>query len=71
MKQSTSTYILVHIHEWRRRRRLVRVFIPDQILSGWFVKSLLPKITKDVANTGVVTEEQVISQAQYFNLIYT
>jgi len=31
----------------------VKVFIPDQILAGWFVKSLLPKIT----------EEQVIVQA--------
>ena len=56
-----STYILDHIHEWRCIRRLVKVFIPDQILAGWFVKSLLPKIT----------EEQVIAQAQYLDLVYT
>jgi len=56
-KKSTSTYISDHIHEWRRRRRLVKVFIPDQILVEWFVKSLLPKITEDVAKVGVVIEE--------------
>lgn len=71
LKQSTSTYISDHIHEWRRRRRLVKVFIPDQILAEWFVKSLLPKITEDVAKAGVVTEEKVISQAQYLDLVYT
>ena len=31
----------------------------------------LPKITKDVAKAGVVTEEQVIAQAQYLDLVYT
>ena len=41
----------------------MKVFIPDQILAEWFIKSLLPKITKDVAKGGVVTEEQVIAQA--------
>jgi len=49
----------------------VKVFIPDQILAEWFVKSLLPKITEDVAKAGVVNEEKVIAQAQYLDLIYT
>lgn len=71
LKQSTSTYISDHIHEWRCRRRLVKVFIPNQILVEWFVKSLLLKITEDVAKAGVVTEEQVIAQAQYLDLVYT
>ena len=48
----------------------MKVFIPDQILAKWFVKSLLPKITEDVAKAGVVTKEQVISQDQYLDLIY-
>jgi len=39
----------------------VKVFIPDQILAGLFVKSLLPKITK----------EKVIAQAQYLDIVYT
>lgn len=60
LKQSRSTYISDHIHEWRRRRRLVNVLIPDQILAKWFAKSLLPDITEDVAKGGVAMEEQVI-----------
>lgn len=49
----------------------MKVFIPDQILAEWFVKSLLPKITEDVAKAGVVTEEKVIAEAQYLDLVYT
>jgi len=49
----------------------VKVFILDQILAEWFVKSLLPKITEDVAKAGVVTKEKVIAQAQYLDLVYT
>ena len=64
-------YISYHIHEWIRRRRLVKFFILDKILAEWFIKSLLPKITKDVAKGGVVIEEQVIAQAQYLELVYT
>ena len=56
LKQFTSMYISNHIHEWRRRRRLVKVFILDQILAKWFIKSLLPKITEDVAKGGIVME---------------
>ena len=33
LKQSTSTYISDHIHEWKCRRRLVKVYISDQILA--------------------------------------
>lgn len=36
-----------------------------------FIKSLLPSIVEDVAKGGVFTEEQVISRAQYLDLIYT
>ena len=49
----------------------MKVFIPNQILAEWFIKSLLPKITEDVAKGGVITKEQVIAQAQYFDLVYT
>ena len=70
-KQTTATHISDHIHEWRRRRRMVKTFVPDQLLAEWFIKSLLPSITEDVAKGGVVTEEQVIARAQYLDLIYT
>ena len=44
LRQNTSTHISDHVHEWRRRRRLIRAKIPDQLLADWFTKSLLPTI---------------------------
>ena len=71
LRQDTSTHISDHIHEWRRRRRLIKAPIPDQFLADWFVKSLLPTIAKDVALSGAVTEEQVILRAQHLDLVYS
>ena len=42
--QNTSTHISDHIYEWRRRRRLIKALILDQLLADWFTKSLLPPI---------------------------
>lgn len=70
-KQTMATHISDHIHEWRCRRRMVKTYVPDQLLAEWFIKSLLPSITEDVAKGGIVTEEQVIARAQYLDLIYT
>ena len=69
--QNTSTHISDHIHEWRRRRRIINPPILDQLLDDWFTKSLLPPIAQDVVMGGVVTEEQAISQAQYLDLVYS
>jgi hypothetical protein len=71
LHQKTSIHISDHIHEWRQRRRLIKVVIPDQLLAEWFTKSLLPQITHDVAMGGVVTEEEAIARAQYLDLIYS
>ena len=70
-KQTNATHISDHIHEWRHRRRMVKTFVPDQLLVEWFSKSMLPYIIEDVAKDGVITEEQAISHAQYLDLIYT
>jgi hypothetical protein len=70
-KQSTSTHISDHIHEWRRRRRLIKLELPDQLLAEWFTKSFVNKISKDIAMGGVVMEEQAISRAQYLDLVYS
>jgi hypothetical protein len=70
-KQSSSTHISDHIHEWRRRRCLIKVPLPDQLLAEWFTKSLIGPIAHDVAMGGVVTEEQAISRAQYLDLVYS
>ena len=71
LQQNTSTHISDHIHEWRRRRRLIKAPIPDQLLADWFIKSLLPPIAGDVAMGGAVIKEQAISQAQYLDLVYS
>ena len=63
LHQTTSIHISDHIHEWRRRRRLIKVVIPNHLLAEWFTKSLLPQIARDVAMGGIVTEEEAIARA--------
>ena len=70
-RQNDSTHISDHIHEWRRRRRMIKADIPDQFLVDWFVKCLLPYIAKDVALSGVTTEEEAILRAQQLDLVYS
>jgi hypothetical protein len=70
-KKSSSTHISDHIHEWRRRRHLIKVALPSQVLVEWFTKSLIGHIACDVAKGGVVTEEQAISSTQYLDLVYS
>ena len=50
---------------------MVKTYVLDQLLAEWFIKSLLPSITEDVEKGGAITKEQVISRAQYLDLIYT
>jgi hypothetical protein len=71
LHQTNSIHISDHIHEWRRRRRLIKETIPDQLLAEWFTKSLLPPISRDVAMGGVITEEEAIARAQYLDLVYS
>jgi hypothetical protein len=70
-KQNKGTHISDHIHEWRRRRHLIKLELLDQLLAEWFTKSFVNEIGKDIAMGGVVTEEQAISRAQYLDLIYS
>ena len=71
LRQNTSTHISNHIHEWRRRRRLIKAPIPDKLFVDWFTKYLLPPITRDVAMGSAITEEQAIIRAQYLDLVYS
>ena len=65
LRQNTTTHISDHIHEWRRCRWLVKALTLDALLVDWFTKSLLSKISCDVAMSGAVTEEGVIRCAQH------
>ena len=43
--KNTPVHISNHIHEWIRRRRLIKAPILNQLLADWFTKSLVPPIT--------------------------
>lgn len=43
---------------------MIRAEILDRLLADWFVKCLLPSITKDVAMLGAIRKEEVILKAQ-------
>ena len=43
---------------------------PHQFLLEWFLKYLLPFISKDVSTSGVTTEEEAILKAHQLDLIY-
>ena len=70
-KQSDSTHILDHIHEWRCCHRLVKNYALDQLLARWFTKYFLSPIKKYVAKGGIMVEEKFIARAQYLDLVYT
>jgi hypothetical protein len=56
-KQNKATHISDHIHEWRRRRCLIKLELPDQLLAEWFTKSFVNDIGHDISMGGVVMEE--------------
>jgi hypothetical protein len=70
-EQTTANHISDHIREWRRRKSLIKVPVPPAFLLEWFLKSLVPQLSKDVATSGVFSEEEAIMRAQQFELIYS
>ena len=50
-RQKKATHISDHIQEWRRWKSLIKVAIPPKFLLDWFLKSLLPYISKDVSTS--------------------
>jgi hypothetical protein len=50
---------------------LIKVPIPPTFLLEWFLKSLFPQLSKDVAMSGVFFEEDAIMRAQQLELIYS
>ena len=49
---------------------MIKAFIPLEFILGWFLKSFLPYIAKDVSTSRVQNEEQAIFRAQELDLIY-
>ena len=52
------------------RALLKPLFLLSSLLE-WFLKSLLPYISKDVSTSGVTNEEESILSAQQLDLIYS
>ena len=48
--QNTATHITNRIHEWQRRHNLCKKQLDDMIFLNWFLKILLPPISKDVTS---------------------
>jgi hypothetical protein len=49
---------------------LIKAYIPPEFLLEWFLKYLLPYISKDVSTSGVTSEEEAIFKAKKLDLIY-
>ena len=63
-KQEKATHISDHIQEWKRRKRLIKDYIPNEFILEWFLKSFQRDISKDVSLSGVFFEEHDIFRAQ-------
>jgi len=50
---------------------MIKASIPPKFLLEWFLKSLLPYISKDVSTSGVTNEEEAIFKAWKLELIYS
>jgi hypothetical protein len=64
LRQDKSTHLSDHIQEWRRRKRLIKAYIPLEFLLEWFLKYLFPYISKDISTSWVTLEEEVIFKSQ-------
>jgi hypothetical protein len=70
-RTNNSDHISDHIREWRRWKSLINVPVPPAFMLEWFLKSLVPQLSKDVVTSGVFFEEDAIMRAQQFELIYS
>jgi hypothetical protein len=69
--QTKDDHISNHIQEWRHRKSLIKVLVPPSFLLEWFLKYLVPQLSKDIATSGVFSEEDAIMRAQHLELIYS
>jgi hypothetical protein len=70
-EQTKSDHISDHVREWWHRKRLIKVKVPPVFFLEWFLKSLVPYVSKDIATSRVFSEEEEIMRAQQPKLIYS
>jgi hypothetical protein len=51
-EQTKADHISGHIREWWCQKSLIKVPVPPTFLLEWFLKSLVPHLSKDVASRG-------------------
>jgi hypothetical protein len=56
-------HISDHIWEWCHRKSLIKVKVPPTFFLKWFLKSLVPCVSKYVATSRVFFEEEAIMRA--------
>jgi hypothetical protein len=64
-------HISDHIREWRCRKSLIKVPVPPAFLLEWFLKSLVPQLSKDAVTSRFFSEKDAIMRSQQFELIYS
>jgi hypothetical protein len=69
--KTKDDHISNHIQEWQHRKSLIKVQVPPYFFLECFLKYLVPIVSKDVENSGVFLEEEVIMRAQQLELIYS
>jgi hypothetical protein len=69
-KKTTAIDIVDHIHEWHRQHCLCKEETTKEQHLDWFLKSLVYVIAKEVVSTFPQSEEEAISKAHQFHLIY-
>jgi hypothetical protein len=70
-EQTKDDHISDHIREWWHWKSLIKVPVPPTFLLEWFLKYLVPQLSKDIATLGVFSEEEAIMRAQQLEFIYS
>jgi len=70
-EKTKADHIFDHIREWQHWKSLIKVPVPLAFLLEWFLKSLVPHLSKDVATSGVFLDEEAIMRYQQLELIYS
>jgi hypothetical protein len=61
-KQTSTTHIANHIHEWCRRCSLCKAEATKQQCLNWFLKSIVSLLANDAATTFPQSKEEAINE---------
>jgi hypothetical protein len=70
-EKTKADHIYDHIRDWWHRNSLIKVNFPPSFFLEWFLKSLVPYVSKDIATSRLFLEEEEIMRAQQLEQIYS